>query len=765
MTSSLTRRSVLVAGAWAVPAVSTVVATPAWAVSGVRIWDVTTSRPWAYPDEVLTVRATSVDDTGARRGGEALALWLGDPDQGVIDQPSGLTDDSGVFETTLRVRTGAIAETGTLTVSSASGTASTTFEVRAAGVVAHDVTGGSTRVSALPHGRQNDVVNLENRQFPHSDLQPTGRYVLSGQSLEVLVPEDAPTTVSLIIGTRGPWRDLNGGQKTELVATALVAGRQNVIASQDGIVYVQNTSVDRTVELTLSGGAPHPVWVKDRTTADEFAAQLAAWPSAPAVTLVGQRAFADVQRRLVDDLAARAVAWDPADVILRLDRVVEYTCDVYGLSYAAVGIGRKLPGRVYFGGPDSGGGWAFATSQWVCFQIDTGASETLLTDTDSWGVWHEVGHTFQAPVYRWSGLMEVTVNISALTLQHRLTGQNRLDDEADRKDRVAQYLSQPLDQRDHERLTADDPFLGLYLFEQLRRSFGDGFYPALNQAYRVRRIRGGSMPEPDQDKKDLFAEMASQVADRDLGPFFTQWGVPVSASVLSSLSAYPALQNPIWVAVDSHDAVVERSVGYDLPVGALSLVDGSIDLGEHDGASARVTALSTVGGATSTLVAAESTAKDLGADSGHITVVLQGADGTLEALWRTAPVTVASGLQFVGIMDWLSGWVGISRDGTHLTATSTGIRPHDYYFQGRLYYELTLRDAAGTDLATVSVNGDETHDKVVAALDGLAIADGFTLVVDAAEVDRVRVYRDSARVDALTTRPQTLTIAGGRFVV
>ena len=63
------------------------------------------------------------------------------------------------------------------------------------------------------------------------------------------------------------------------------------------------------------------------------------------------------------------------------------------------------------------------------------------------------------------------------------------------------------------------------------------------------------------------------------------------------------------------------------------------------------------------------------------------------------------------------------------------------------------------------MNGDETHDKVVAALDGLAIADGFTLVVDAAEVDRVRVYRDSARVDALTTRPQTLTIAGGRFVV
>ncbi|MFJ4158610.1 M60 family metallopeptidase [Microbacterium testaceum] len=400
----------------------------------------------------------------------------------------------------------------------------------------------------------------------------------------------------------------------------------------------------------------------------------------------------------------------------------------------------------------------------MCFQVDTGASETLLTDTDSWGIWHEVGHTFQAPAYRWSGLMEVTVNISALALQHRLTGQNRLDDEADRKDRAAQYLQRPLAERDHAQLTAEDPFLGLYLFEQLRRSFGDGFYPALNQAYRVRRIRGLSMPEPDQDKKDLFAEIASRVADRDLGPFFTQWGVPVSASVLSSLSSYPALQNPIWEAVDSHDAVVERVVGYDLPVGSLVLIDGTIDLGEHDGSSARVTGLSTLGGATSAVVAAESTANDLETD-GRIAVVLQGADGTLEALWRTAPVSVTSGLQFVGIMDWLAGWVGISRDGTHLTATSTGIRPHDYYFQGRLYYELTLTDADGTELATVSVNGDETHDKVVAALDGFPVGDGFALVVNAAEVDRVRVYRNSVRVDALTTRPQTLEIRGGRFVV
>ncbi|MDU0325277.1 M60 family metallopeptidase [Microbacterium sp. KSW2-21] len=764
MSIPLTRRSVLAAGAWAVPAVAAVAAAPASTSSAVRGWTVTTSPAWAYPDEVVAVRVTSPDDDGAPLGGRPVVLALGDPGQGVIDQPTGLTDATGVYETTLRVRGDAAAGGGTLSVAAASGTASCAFEVRAPRASTHDSSGATTRVIALAHGSQDAVAAVENRQFAHSDLQPTGRYVFAGDALDVVVAADAPAGMSLVIGVRGPWRAFNAGQQQDLSVIALSPGAQSITAPQDGLVFVRNGSTERSGALTISGGAPHPVWVKDQTKPDEFAAQLAAWAAAPAVTLVGERAFADVQRRVIDDLASRGVAWDSADVVLRLDRVVAYTCDVYGLSRAAVGVARKYPGRVYFGGPDSGGGWAFATSQWVCFQVDTGASETLLTDTDSWGIWHEVGHTFQAPAYRWSGLMEVTVNISALALQNRLTGQNRLDDEADRKDRAAQYLARPLDERDHAQLTADDPFLGLYLFEQLRRSFGDSFYPALNQEYRVRRIRGLSMPEPDQDKKDLFAEIASRVADRDLGPFFTEWGVPLSASVLSSLSAYPALQNPIWAAVDSHDAVVERSVGYDLPVGSLSLVDGTIDLGEHDGSSGRVTGLSTLGGATSAVVAAESTAKDVGTD-GRVTVVLQSADGTLEALWRPAPVSVTSGLQFVGIMDWLAGWVGISRDGTHLTATSTGIRPHDYYFQGRLYYELTLTDADGAELVSVSVNGDETHDKVVTALDGFPVADGFALVVNAAEVDRVRVYRDSVRVDAVTTRPQTLAIRGGRFVV
>lgn len=765
MTTAPTRRSILIAGAWTVPAVSLAVSTPAAAASVRPGWTLTVARTRLLPDETTTVRAVLTDGAGAAEASQAVALSLGDPAQAVLAQPTGVTDERGVFETTLRVRSGATASTGIVTLASSVGTATAVFDVQDLAPVAHDATGASTRVLALPHGIQSDVAAIENRQFTHSDLQPTGRHVARGERIDVDLPADAPVTVSLVIGARGPSAAFNAGSATEPAEVALVPGTQSVTAPQDGIVYVKNTSTDRVIELDVRGGSPHPVWVNGWTKPEEFAAQLAAWPTAAPITLVGDRVVVDVQRRVVDDLTRRSVAWDPADVLRRLDRTVADTCGVYGLTFAAVGVGRKLPGRVHFCGPDSGWGWAFAGNQWVGFQVDTGATEVLLTDPDTWGVWHEVGHTFQTPAYLWSGLTEVTVNISALVLQQRREGQHRLDDDAAVQNRLAAYFAAPVRERDHAKLTAEHPFLGLVMFDQLRQAFGEAFYPALGQAYRVRRIRGEAMPVTDQDKKDLFARMASEVAGRDLGPHFVEWGVPVSASVLSDLSTHPPLTTRPWAATNSRDARIERTVGYDLPVGILSADARVLDLGERDGTGIRVSGPTTLAGAASALVARESAARELGPSAGRLVAVLQAADGTREALWRPAAVAVRSGLQFVGIGNQLSGWLSLRSDGSRLAAVSTGVAPHDFYFKGVRYYAITLRDAHGADVVTVSVNGDDTHDKVVTALDGRAVSEGFQLIVDAAEPDRVRLYQDSAQVGALSAHPQTLTIRGGRFTI
>ncbi|MEX0152547.1 M60 family metallopeptidase [Microbacterium sp. LMI1-1-1.1] len=765
MTLLPTRRTVLRAAAWAVPAVTTVASAPAAAATLARGWTVTMSRSWLYPDEVATVWVTSSDGAGRPRRGEPLTLSLGDRNQGEIGQPSGVTDSEGRYRTTMRVRSGAAAASGTLNVSSASGGAVTAFEIREPAVVVHDDTGASTRVIALPHGSQSETSGLENRAFSHSDPQPTGRHVRSGETLEVVVDSDAPDTLSLAIGTRGPWRDFNGSTEQDLSIVPLKKGRQSITAPQDGIVFVTNSSTETAGGMTISGGRPHPVWVKDRTKTEEFAGQLTRWSTAPVVELVGDRALVDVQRRVIDDMAATSTAWDPADVVMRLDRIVAYTSDVYGLSRAAVGIARKRPGRVDFSGPDTGVGWAFATEQWLSFHVDTGATKDLLVTPDGWGTWHEVGHTFQTPDYTWSGLTEVTVNISSLALQQRLTGKHRLDEDQDSKDRIRRYFEQPVGDRDHAKLTEESAFYGLFLFDQLRQSFGEGFYPAVSQAYRVRRIRGQARPSSDQEKRDLFAQVASQVADRDLSPFFAEWGVPLSASVKKSLASYPALQNKIWTAIDSRDAHREREVGYDLPVGSLSSKTGSLNLGERDGASGVVSGASTLGGSSSTVVAQQSSAPEVSPTAGRLLAVLEAPDGTQEVLWHDrVPVTATSALQFHGLSDVVGGWLGISRDGSRLVATSTGEVLHEY-FTGKPYYKITVQDADGTELRTVTVNGDDTHDKVVTALDGTAVGDGYRLVVEAQEPSRVRVWQNSERSGTLSSTPQTLVVRNGRFEV
>jgi len=758
------RRTLLAAASWAIPVISVNAALPAYAATSAsgRL-SMTIDRTSLYPDEVTTVRVVSTDVDGTPRAGDVVTLSLDDGGRALVAQATGVTDGSGMFATSLRVRTGAAPGVASVTASTPAGVASASFDVRPLSVIQHDETGTSTRVLALPHGYQDAVTAIENRSYSHSDLQPTGRHVAANQVLQVDVEAGAPATLSLAIGTRGPWSGFNGGQGTDLSVTALSPGTQTITAPQDGIVFVVNHSETATVALTISGGAPQPVWVKDRTTPDEFATQLAQW-TGPVVSFVGERMFADIQRRVIDDVKSRGVTWDAADMVFRLDRVLSSTCDIYGLTYAAVGVGRKRAGRVYFSGADSGAGWAFATSQWLCFQVNTGASETLLVDPDSWGIWHEVGHTFQTPSYTWGGMGEVTVNISSLALQQRHTGQHRLDEWPELQDRIRQFFAQPIADRVYWHLNEENVFLGLFPFDQLRQSFGEGFYPAVDQVYRVRRAQGKSMPGNDQDKIDMFAEMTSKVAQRNLAPFFAEWGLRLSSSAVASLQGYPALQYPIWEAITSTAAHRERTVGYNLPIGDLSAPAQALWLGDTTGNGAVVTGLSSLDGSPSHEVERGATAVNVGPAEGHLWSLLESTDATPELLTQTAAVQVASALEFVGIYDIRAGWIGLNRDGTALIATSTGFAPHDWYFKGKPYYKVTLQNASRQSVVSVTVNGDETHDKVVAALNGVACGNNWRLIVEAAEPWRARTWSDSKKAGALSANPQTVLISRGHLV-
>jgi hypothetical protein len=53
-------------------------------------------------------------------------------------------------------------------------------------------------------------------------------------------------------------------------------------------------------------------------------------------------------------------------------------------------------------------------------------------------------------------------------------------------------------------------------------------------------------PATDQERVDQWVLRFSQKVGKNLGPFFTSWGLPVSAAILTQIAALPAwTQNPM----------------------------------------------------------------------------------------------------------------------------------------------------------------------------------------------------------------------------
>lgn len=703
--------------------------------------------------------ATAVVQVRSRSGAPVAWRPVSLSVQGVtgatLERLSGSTDSSGTFSTVLAIRADARGPlAGTVSASSAGLTSSASFSVRSAAIIQHSSDGLSTAVTARAFGDQGAVRDLENRYMSHSDWQPTARYARKGDVIVVTVEAGAPA-LTLGIGYLGPVASQNGGSDVGIAGFGLASGQTTrITADRDGVVFVRNTSMTVAASLTLTGGLAQPVWVRGRTTDADFSQQMSAFSAAPFVTFVSTWVFADVQRRVVT-----STSYSPSDHVDRLDDVFLRTATVYGLDPRAVGIGRKLPGTAYITGPDSGSGYANASNGRLCFQVNTGASRDLLAGS-GWGHWHETGHTFQTTQYTWGNLVEVTVNISSLAVQEGWGQGNRLD-ESGNQSMVKTFFAKPVASRNFDDARAVSPFLPLFLFDQLRRAFGPGFYPRVSQMYRISRFVGEWQPGSDQEKRDVFATTTSRVANRNLAPFFEQWGVILTQGVKDQLAAYPALATQPWTSTTSGSTKLERTISYDLPVGAVS-GPASVPLGATSSSSVTVTGLQTLGGASAAVVRTGVRAATLGSGSGWIYAICQAADGTQEVIYRSVDVTVVSGIRFTGLGDQLVGWISLVPETGVFAATSTGRQSH-WYFSGQVYYSITLRDANGTEIVSASVDGGADGSAVANALNGRAYKNGYRLTIFSREPSRTIRFANGSAVGGLPASTHTYTISNNRL--
>ncbi|AIR88701.1 hypothetical protein LK03_05240 [Pseudomonas cremoricolorata] len=160
---------------------------------------------------------------------------------------------------------------------------------------------------------------------------------------------------------------------------------------------------------------------------------------------------------------------------------------------------------------------------------------SVLRAPSTWGLWHELGHQRQSTVWPWDmpSLGEVTVNIFTTAALRRFWGESLpVGPRAATWDRAQIYLMQPDAEREFDNMESNTGANREVMFEQLRRSFGDTFYPRLERAARTLGDPGDKAA-----RKRLFQVEASKAANADLSEYFGAWGLRPDAQTLAQIAA------------------------------------------------------------------------------------------------------------------------------------------------------------------------------------------------------------------------------------
>lgn len=621
--------------------------------------------------------------------------------------------------------------------------------------IEHSRDGAETRVLVHGLGAAAAAASAEGRRYAHSDLQPVGRFVHAGEELTVTVPQGAPVT-AVAIGLIGPYAAHNDGTDVGYLRTPVQPGLNTVTADRDGMVALVGTTAGGSATTTVSGGEPVPTYVRGQSTAETFAADLERYADAPFVEVVSDRMFGDFQKPktgaviAADDLAARTANWD---------RVVELTNATYGLSDDAVGTSHKHRHRIHIVSPDSGAGYANASGSRIMFQVSSGAATNLFRAPASgqWGLWHEIGHTYESPINSFPGTAETITNISSLAVQDGLGFGSRWDESA-------AVFEQYFASSDREWVAAHDR-IRLLAWEQLRRAFGDAFLPRFFAAMRVESALTNPAVLTVADKHALFVRVASRVADRDLTPFYDALGFPMSDATRAAIGALPPLEQRIWDNVDSRERVVEHVIpGYDPPVGAVSSAVAAVSVGRRDVGAPTVTALGTASGrGAAEVVGATAVADEVGPSAGRIVVRLRGDDGTEDALVLTSEAVGGDSVVALGQANRVVGALWLDGAGTFGWRPVTSYRAHTSW-SGLPYLEIELRDPDGSVVATGTIRGEETGTAMRPVFDGREYRDGQMLVVTHAQPSSgLAAYASGVRISD-GGAPQVFRIDGHHLV-
>lgn len=157
----------------------------------------------------------------------------------------------------------------------------------------------------------------------------------------------------------------------------------------------------------------------------------------------------------------------------------------------------------------------------------------------SWGILHEIGHNRQHGEWTPGGLGEVTNNLFALYVYDKMLGKPSFGHPGllvgDKRNKaLAKYRASGPNFNQFK----SDPFLALAFFMDLQEAFG--WEPLSKFFAEVEKMPANQQPRTDEARWDNWLVGMSQQTNKNLGPFFQLWGIPVSNKALEEVKKFAA---------------------------------------------------------------------------------------------------------------------------------------------------------------------------------------------------------------------------------
>lgn len=369
------------------------------------------------------------------------------------------------------------------------------------------------------------------------DWHGLGLYAPPGEVIEIVLPKNAVKAgIGVRIGshTDGLWDTDKWNRFPEISRRWDLRSEMTRVASPFGgtvFIDVPSGSTLGKIDVTVMGAVPAPRYVRGVTTDAEWQRMLGE-PGGPWVELEANAIILSVPRSAVANLT------DPETLMAYWDEVAD-------LCYSLYAAPRRPRPERYCVDRQISVGYMHAGYPIMTFEdvANTFTDVKKLRSKDfPWGFYHELGHNFQESAWTFDGTGEVTNNLFSLYGCERINGILHPGDMevSKKKAKLAKYLAEGAKFETWK----SEPFLALIMYDQMREAFGWEPFTKAFRAYRTQRLN----PQGELAQHDEWMIQMSQAVGKNLGPFFTAWGMPTSETARASIAKFPTWMPADWPA-------------------------------------------------------------------------------------------------------------------------------------------------------------------------------------------------------------------------